>query len=52
MTSRPAALFGLKDRGRIRAGAYADLAILNPVTVADKASFEKPRVEATECRRW
>jgi N-acyl-D-aspartate/D-glutamate deacylase len=47
MTSRPAALFGLKDRGRVRAGAYADLAIFNPLSVADKASFEKPRVEAT-----
>jgi N-acyl-D-amino-acid deacylase len=47
MTSRPAALFGLKDRGRIRSGAYADLAILNPANVSDKATFEKPRAEAT-----
>jgi len=33
MTSQPAELFGLADRGRIAEGMYADLAIFDPATV-------------------
>jgi N-acyl-D-amino-acid deacylase len=47
MTSYPAALFGLKDRGVIRPGAYADLVIFDPQRVRDHASFAKPRRLAT-----
>jgi N-acyl-D-amino-acid deacylase len=47
MTSYPARIFGLKDRGSIRAGAFADLTIFDPGRVNDRASFEKPRREAT-----
>jgi N-acyl-D-amino-acid deacylase len=47
MTSYPAGIFGLKDRGVIRPGAFADLAIFDPQRVTDRASFEKPRREAT-----
>jgi N-acyl-D-amino-acid deacylase len=47
MTSYPARIFGLKDRGLIRAGAFADLTIFDPGRVNDRASFEKPRREAT-----
>lgn len=43
MTSYPAALFGLNERGVIRPGAYADLVICNPQRVRDRASFAKPR---------
>src|SRR5215813_10904239 len=47
MTSYPARIFGLKDRGVIRSGAFADLTIFDPSRVNDHASFEKPRREAT-----
>jgi N-acyl-D-amino-acid deacylase len=47
MTSYPARIFGLKDRGVIRPGAFADLAIFDPSRVNDRASFENPRREAT-----
>ena len=47
MTSYPAQIFGLKDRGTIRPGAFADLVILDPKRINDRATFEKPRREAT-----
>jgi N-acyl-D-amino-acid deacylase len=46
MTSYPARIFGLKDRGVIRPRAFADLTIFDPGRVNDRASFEKPRREA------
>ncbi len=47
MTSYPARIFGLKERGVIRPGAFADLVICDPARIKDRASFEKPRREAT-----
>jgi len=46
MTSLPAAKFGLSGRGTLRPGAYADLVLFDPATVADLASFEKPKTAA------
>lgn len=42
MTSMPAQRVGLQDRGLIRVGMKADLAVWDPTTVADRATFERP----------
>jgi N-acyl-D-amino-acid deacylase len=46
MTSLTARAFGLKDRGVLREGAFADLVLFDPKTVVDTASFEKPATPA------
>jgi N-acyl-D-aspartate/D-glutamate deacylase len=43
MTSFPAALIGLSDRGYIAKGMKADITIFDPDTVIDNATFEEPR---------
>ncbi len=42
MTGLSAARFGLKDRGVLREGAFADLVLLDPQRVQDKATYDKP----------
>ena len=42
MTSLPASILNLPDRGTIADGKWADLVIFDPATVADKATFEDP----------
>jgi len=42
MTSLPAALFGLRDRGTIALGAHADLVVLDLERVIDRATYERP----------
>lgn len=42
MTSYPAQTMGLKDRGIIREGTYADLVILNPETIIDTSDYMDP----------
>ena len=50
MTSLPASIMGLTDRGRIAPGFAADIVILDPESVADRATFRDPRREATGIR--
>lgn len=42
MTSAPADRLGFAGRGRIEAGAVADLTVFDPATVSDLATFENP----------
>ncbi len=42
ITSLPAEVFRIQGRGRIYEGAYADLVIVDPGSVKDRATFEKP----------
>lgn len=42
MTSFPATRFGLKDRGLISEGYWADITIFNPETILDCATYEAP----------
>ena len=42
MTSFPAARIGLHDRGILRPGMKADIAVFDPARVRDRATFEAP----------
>jgi N-acyl-D-amino-acid deacylase len=50
MTSWPAGNLGLTERGALRPGYYADLAIFDPATIADRATFERPHQYAVGMR--
>ncbi|MDI9390508.1 MAG: amidohydrolase family protein, partial [Synergistota bacterium] len=43
MTGLPAAAFRLTDRGVLKEGLAADVAVFDPLRIADRATFEEPR---------
>ena len=42
MTSMPAQKLGLRDRGLLKEGMWADITIFDPETIEDKATFMEP----------
>lgn len=50
LTSFPAANLGIRDRGSLKPGMMADLAIFDPATIGDQNSFDRPQVYATGMR--
>jgi dihydroorotase/N-acyl-D-amino-acid deacylase len=50
MTSQAAIRVGILDRGILRPGMYADIAIFDAATIRDEATFEDPRHYSTGVR--
>jgi N-acyl-D-amino-acid deacylase len=50
MSSLPAQILGLRDRGQLREGFAADVVVFDPATVGETNSFEKPKSYATGVR--
>jgi N-acyl-D-amino-acid deacylase len=50
MTSLPASNLGIKGRGVLRDGYYADVVVFDPAKVQDHATFEKPQQLSTGVR--
>lgn len=46
----PARILGLRDRGRLAIGDYADVIVFDPKTIADRATYERPTLLATGMR--
>ncbi len=47
LTSFPADNLGLEQRGRLQEGYFADIAIFDPATITDNATFAEPHQYAT-----
>jgi N-acyl-D-aspartate/D-glutamate deacylase len=47
MTGGSAAALGWTDRGWLKAGCFADVAVFDPARIADRATYDKPHQYAT-----
>ena len=47
LAALPAQNLGLRDRGMLKAGYFADVVVFDPAKVQDHATFEKPHQYAT-----
>jgi N-acyl-D-amino-acid deacylase len=47
LTSLPARNLKIRQRGELKPGYFADVAVFDPVTISDKATYEKPHQYST-----
>lgn len=50
MTGLPASIIGIADRGLLAAGMVADLAVFDPATIIDHATYEQPALASDGVR--
>ena len=50
LTTLPATNLGIKGRGALKPGYYADVVVFDPATIGDRSTFEKPHQYAVGMR--
>ena len=50
LSALPAENLGLEDRGLLREGMFADVAVFDPATIEDRATYEQPHQYAVGVR--
>jgi N-acyl-D-amino-acid deacylase len=51
LAALPAGNLGIRDRGMLKVGNYADVVAFDPTTIRDNATFARPQVYATGMRQ-